>query len=402
MFFQLDDNNQPQILHPVVFPNNLPHVVPLAPPVPSPQQLQPELEILPNQVLAPHSAAPVYYNGSTWSNGKYVALPKCFEIFNSNGERVPPIGYTFVSMVIPGSPTPSPEVGISCPPSPQLSSHDSNSLNSAPSNSLRSQPDSLRLRPSPQSRSLCPPSPNQGPVNYSREPSMEPADEQKEKPQKNRKVDELRSRNRFDAEHWTVKTLSSTLRPEQPVKKVQRPFRHRSKQERIQQVHEELRVKYTARGLYAGNDEVLRGFDTVRVHVKTYHALSKIQEPLDDVERHPQIQIHKIATPFSMKNRFQKKGFIVYLKLTDRNMVPLVQDIFAKYKEHFNKCDLALKKEDKIALQKQEEEAKRLSEAVVLPEPCAWMEEDDFLEDKPTFPMFHRPGMAKRSSLQGA
>merc|ERR1719204_2423898 len=145
-------------------------------------------------------------------------------------------------------------------------------------------------------------------------------------------------------------SLNSTREKSRPVVEEEKPqknrkFRHRSKQERITQIHEELRVKYIQRGLYAGNDEVLRGFDTVRVHVKTYHALGKIEEALDEVERHHMVEIKKIATPFSMKNRFQKKGFIVYLKLRDESMVPYVQDVFALYSEHFNKCDLALKKE---------------------------------------------------------
>jgi len=201
---------------------------------------------------------------------------------------------------------------------------------------------------------------------------------------------------------------SSSAEPNQFEDEVEKPqknrkFRHRSKQERIQQVHEELRLRYTAMGLYAGNDEVLRGFDTVRVHVKTYHALSKIHQPLEDVENHHYVKIHKIATPFSMKNKFQKKGFIVYLKLTHRDMVPYVQDIFSKYKEHFNKCDLALKKEDKIAMQ---EEAAKLARNVVLPEPSVFPPEDldpvkidcDPFGDS----LWARPNMAERSNLHGA
>merc|ERR1719163_526240 len=122
-------------------------------------------------------------------------------------------------------------------------------------------------------------------------------------------------------------------------------FRHRSKQERIMEVHAQLEEKFTAKGLYASEDEVLRGFDTVRVHVKTYRALNQIERPLNDVEKHPHVKILKIATPFSMKNKFQKKGFIVYLKLAHVDMVPIVQDIFKVYEEYFNKCDIALKKE---------------------------------------------------------
>jgi hypothetical protein len=134
--------------------------------------------------------------------------------------------------------------------------------------------------------------------------------------------------------------------PKQQNKK----FRHRSKQTRILEVHAKLKEEYTAKGLYASEDEVLRGFDTVRVHVKTYKALNRIECPLNDVEKHPSVQILKIATPFSMKNRFQKKGFIVYLKLASADMVPIVQEIFSHYKEDFAKCDVALKKEDKLKL----------------------------------------------------
>jgi hypothetical protein len=152
-----------------------------------------------------------------------------------------------------------------------------------------------------------------------------------------------------------------------PVEKTQnKKFRHRSKQTRILEVHQKLKEEYTAKGLYAGDDEVLRGFDTVRVHVKTYKALNRIECPLNDVEKHPAVEVLKIATPFSMKNRFQKKGFIVYLKLASVDMVPIVQEIFSHYKEDFAKCDVALKKEDKLALDRARAEAaqpKQLSDA---------------------------------------
>lgn len=145
-------------------------------------------------------------------------------------------------------------------------------------------------------------------------------------------------------------TVEDVVRSRSPsvTKKAPAPqnkkFRHRSKQERILEVHAELKEKYTKLGLYASDDEVLRGFDTVRVHVKTFHALNQIKFPLQEIEYSSNIRVLKIATPFSMKNRFQKKGFIVYLKLASPDMVSSVQAIFAKYKEHFAKCDVALAK----------------------------------------------------------
>jgi len=133
-------------------------------------------------------------------------------------------------------------------------------------------------------------------------------------------------------------------------------FRHRSKQMRILEVHAKLKEEYTDKGIYAAENEVLRGYDTVRVHVKTYKALNKIESPLSEVENDPRIEVLKIATPFSMKNKFQKKGFIVYLKLAEVEMVPIVQNIFGKY-EDFTKCDVALKKEDKLAEERKRAES---------------------------------------------
>lgn len=175
--------------------------------------------------------------------------------------------------------------------------------------------------------------------------------------------DSIRSRSRSSS----VVSIPEEVEQVKPVEKPQnKKFRHRSKQTRILEVHQKLKEEYTAKGLYAADDEVLRGFDTVRVHVKTYKALNRIECPLNDVEKHPAVEVLKIATPFSMKNCFQKKGFIVYLKLASADMVPIVQEIFSHYKEDFAKCDIALKKEDKLALDRARAEAaqpKQLSDA---------------------------------------
>merc|ERR1711997_811264 len=93
-----------------------------------------------------------------------------------------------------------------------------------------------------------------------------------------------------------------------------------------------------------GEHEVLRGADTVRVHVKTYKGLNKIEAALQEVDDCPDVVLRKLATPFSMKNRFQKKGFIVYLRLRSPDMVDSVKAVFKKYEEFFRKCDVAMPK----------------------------------------------------------
>jgi len=148
-----------------------------------------------------------------------------------------------------------------------------------------------------------------------------------------------------------VNAEAATL-SEKPVAK--RP--HRSKQMKITKVHTEVRENCVRKNIFADEREVLRGPDVLRIHVKTWEGLDLIQEVLDEVES--EVAIAKVTLPFSMKNKFQKKGFICYLKVQNEESVPIVQGIFGKYPEAFKKCDVALpskrdpvlKKEDVIEM----------------------------------------------------
>jgi len=102
------------------------------------------------------------------------------------------------------------------------------------------------------------------------------------------------------------------------------------------------------KNLIAGDDEVLRGHDTLRVHVKTWEGLDTIESVLQEVEE--TVAVQRIALPFSMKNKFQKKGFIVYMKLHNQNDVPTVQHIFSRHKKSFKKCDVALPSQKSIEI----------------------------------------------------
>lgn len=73
--------------------------------------------------------------------------------------------------------------------------------------------------------------------------------------------------------------------------------------------------------------------------MKKFKALQKIEAALESIESEG-IVIKRISTPLSMKNQFQKKGFLVYLKLEDINDIPLARKIFQSYEE-FQKCDVA-------------------------------------------------------------
>lgn len=129
----------------------------------------------------------------------------------------------------------------------------------------------------------------------------------------------------------------STRKTKRQTKK---KFGYRTKQNKIDVVFNALQTKYINNGKLVSNDVVLRGEDTVRLHVKKYDALDKIQTAICAVEAEPDLEISHVSIPMSMKNKFQKKGFLVYLKMSDASMIEKVKNIFKKFKE-FQKCDVA-------------------------------------------------------------
>lgn len=99
--------------------------------------------------------------------------------------------------------------------------------------------------------------------------------------------------------------------------------------------------KYTEQGILAAKEIVLRGLDTIRLHVKKYDALATIEDALSAVEAIPEVKIIGVSIPLSMKNQFQKKGFLVYIKLGTTSMVPRAQEVLRTFGE-FRKCEVAL------------------------------------------------------------
>lgn len=138
------------------------------------------------------------------------------------------------------------------------------------------------------------------------------------------------------------KDSSTTTRSNRRPKK---KFAFRSKQNMIDKVYDALCQKYEEQGVLAGKDEVLRGDDTIRLHVKKFKALQRIEEALEAVERQGSIEIIRVSIPLSMKNQFQKKGFLVYTKIATADQVRRAQSIFRTFEE-FKKCEVARQSSD--------------------------------------------------------
>jgi len=118
-------------------------------------------------------------------------------------------------------------------------------------------------------------------------------------------------------------------------------FGYRSKQNKIDTVHENLEKRYAARGILADKEEVLRGSDVLRLHVKKFDALTKIEQVLETAEKLPGVSLASVSIPLSMKNEFQKKGFLVYCQLSNVDHVEKVKTFFQSFPE-FAKCQIAM------------------------------------------------------------
>jgi len=108
-----------------------------------------------------------------------------------------------------------------------------------------------------------------------------------------------------------------------------RRFGFRSKQIKIDRTHSS--VLRTFKDVLAKPDELVRGDDTVRVHVKKFRCLTVVEDALADITNDPELNVVKLAAPISKKNAKQKKGFIIYLKIDDASKINKVVTIFKSY-----------------------------------------------------------------------
>merc|ERR1711879_1039968 len=126
--------------------------------------------------------------------------------------------------------------------------------------------------------------------------------------------------------------------------KRQKKFAYRSKQKKIDRTHRSIQEKFSALGLFARERELVRGDDTLRIHVKTFDGLTDIQTALNEIHNHMDIDIRRVAAVFSKKNRFQKKGFIVYLKVGSIAQVDTCMRLLDRYSETLRNIAIARSK----------------------------------------------------------
>merc|ERR1712156_1229573 len=130
--------------------------------------------------------------------------------------------------------------------------------------------------------------------------------------------------------------------------KRQKKFGYRSKQRKIDRTHRNIQEKFSALGLFARERELVRGDDTLRIHGKTFEGLTDIQSALNEIHNHKEIEIVRVAAVFSKKNRFQKKGFIVYLKVGSVAEVEICMRLLKRYHTSLRNVAIAKAKTPKV------------------------------------------------------
>lgn len=146
--------------------------------------------------------------------------------------------------------------------------------------------------------------------------------------------------------------------PKQRRFKCGRKYGYRSKQNKIDEVLENLKKKFEAEGKLVPENHGIRGPTVGRVHCKKWKSLNKIEEACDRAIADSRIETVQISTPLSMKNKFQKKGFLVYWECQTEQQLEYLMQIFKSYDDRDENGDYIYDEFQKIsvALQNVEEQ----------------------------------------------
>jgi hypothetical protein len=79
----------------------------------------------------------------------------------------------------------------------------------------------------------------------------------------------------------------------------------------------------------------------VRIHVKTAVEINVIQETMSKIVGDKRLHIINVKLHYTSKNKTQKKGFIVYIKLKTRFEAPIVKNIVNEYPQLKGKVGIA-------------------------------------------------------------
>jgi len=119
----------------------------------------------------------------------------------------------------------------------------------------------------------------------------------------------------------------------------------KSKQKKITQVYNRLVEKFSKTEFL--QTEVTRSYETSRVHAKTWHGLDCIEKALDRICEDDRIKLKEIGFHKSMKNKYQQKGILVYIRVETDEQVKILFNIYNSYDGHLKDHAVAISKEER-------------------------------------------------------
>jgi len=89
-------------------------------------------------------------------------------------------------------------------------------------------------------------------------------------------------------------------------------YGYRTKQDKIETVYARVTEYFSEMGVLVPEDHGVRGETVARVHIKKWLSLVKIEEAIARISEDKRIKTVRVSAPVSMKNQYQKKGFLIY------------------------------------------------------------------------------------------
>lgn len=127
--------------------------------------------------------------------------------------------------------------------------------------------------------------------------------------------------------------MSGQRSPQKTGGKRTKKYGYRSKQNKIDEVIAKLKSTFESEGKLVPENHGIRGPTVGRVHCKKWRSLNKIEEACDIALSDPRINTIRVSLPLSMKNKFQKKGFLVYWECETEEQSQVLISIFKSYDE---------------------------------------------------------------------
>jgi len=150
-----------------------------------------------------------------------------------------------------------------------------------------------------------------------------------------------------------------------PRQRTNRRYGYRTKQNKIEKVYAAVTEHFAELGVLIPEDVGIRGTNVARLHVKKWHSLCRIEEAIEKVESDARIVTQRVSCPVSMKNLYQKKGFLIYWETQDEEQTKLLMDVFRSYDSRDKEGKFVLDEFQKISVAVQTAEQKeKQAEAV--------------------------------------